>query len=123
MITAKITPRKDKKNSHGLCPMVIQFSFAKEVNRIPLGISLKAEDFDFENSIVRKSCSEHKKYNQVISDANKKLQLILPLAEDIVSNTFDLPLFNLIKDLYQSQHDEINETLIKGQKDVFNFMV
>jgi hypothetical protein len=62
-MTVKIALRKDKINTHGLCPLVIQISEGKDLSRIPLGFSLKADEFDAQSQTVLKANSEHKNYN------------------------------------------------------------
>lgn len=116
-MNAKITLRKDKQNAHGLCPVVVQVYNKKDVGRIPLGFSLKVEDFDFEKELVLKRNSNSKNYNDLISVAKKKLESTLKEVKMLDSSTYQLPLIAAFKDLYESADKSIEEVIERYNKE------
>ncbi|MDB5281884.1 MAG: hypothetical protein JWO06_959 [Bacteroidota bacterium] len=114
-MNAKIVLRKDKKNAHGLCPVVIQISEGKEVARIPLGFTLKAEDFDQETQTVLKQHSEHKNYNQIIAKAKSKIELINNEVSRLQydRSAIGLPKVTAFKELYSAEEEAYDSILKK----------
>jgi integrase len=116
-MNAKITLRKDKQNTNGLCPVVIQVYNKKDVGRIPLGFSLKAEDFDFGKEVVLKRNSNSKSYNEIIVSAKRKIGFSLDEVKRLQNSTYQLPLIAAFKDLYESAEKDVDEIKDKYNKD------
>lgn len=113
----KITLRKDKKNKHGLYPVVIQVSEGKQVARIPLGFTLKSEDFDPETQTVLKQHSEHKKYNEHISIAKSKIAAVNLEVTTLSHQTVGLPILPLFMELYHASDESMGSILSKYDKE------
>ena len=116
-MNAKITLRKDKQNNHGLCPVVVQVYNKKDVGRIPLGFSLKVDDFDFEKELVFKRNSNCKNYNDLIIAAKKKIDATLNEVKLLESSTYQLPVIAAFKDLYESADKSIEEIVERYNKE------
>ena len=109
-MTVKITLRKDKINSVGLCPVVIILSEAKRVVRIPLGFSVAPKDFDEKNTTIFKSNTEHKRLNELLAQAQKKIletRRIISLIKSSILLVEDEML--LFKDFYLADAGELQD--------------
>ena len=116
-MTIKIALRKDKKNVHGLCPLVIQISDNKNVSRIPLGYTLKEEDFDQETQTVLKKHSEYKNYNQFIQKAKAKIELVSNEVMKLEQQLFGFPKVSLFKELYNAEEGSYESILNNYEKE------
>lgn len=116
-MNAKITLRKDKQNAHGLCPVVVQVFDKKNVGRIPLGFSLKAEDFDFKKEVVLKRNSNSKNYNELIAACKRKLSIALNEIKKLEGLTHQLPVIAAFKDMYGSSEESIDAIVDKYNKE------
>lgn len=102
-MNAKIALRADKKNSHGLYPVVIQAYHKRDVRRISLGFSLKPDEFDTDKEIVLKKNSNHKQYNEDILKAKEKITTILDEVRALEHSAYEVPLVAAFKDLYEAK--------------------
>ena len=120
----KIVLRGDKMNTHGLYPVVIQISNGKDLSRIPLGFSLKSEDFDAVAQTVLKQNSEHKSYNQKIELAKSQIERVSKEVLDLVNTEFieGLPVTKYFRDLYLS-NEKTFDRVIKNYTEKYNQLV
>jgi site-specific recombinase XerD len=113
-MTIKITIRKDKVNSVGLCPVVIQLSEVKKVARIPLGFSVAPKDFDEKNFTVLKSNTEHKRLNELLAQAQSKISETNRIISSIKSSVFFLEdEMLLFKDFFLTDSNELQDKFNK----------
>lgn len=122
-LITRVLPRKDKANSNGLCPMVLQVSSGKGLDRIALGFSIKLVDFDFNTSKVKKSCSGYKTYNERIEASLNRAELLKAEMEQLILLLEIEDRVTLFKELFKAESDEAKAAIIKRYNDNFGIQM
>jgi len=122
-LITRVLPRKDKANSNGLCPMVLQVSAGKRLDRIALGFSIKLMDFDFNTGKVKKTFSGYKTYNDRIEACLNKANALKAEMEQLIL-LFEIDdRVMLFKELFKAESDEAKAAFIKRYNDDFGIQM
>jgi hypothetical protein len=116
-MNAKVTLRKDKKNIHGLCPIIILISEQKKTERIPLHINVNELDFDLKDGVVKKSSPSYKQHIEIIRQAKNRIQETFKHYYNLHNNSSlhinEKQKCEIFKQIYLSLDSELEEVLIK----------
>ena len=77
MPSPKIFQRTTRAKKDGTCPLYLQMVFSRKVLRLPIGLSIKIEDFDKVKGLVKSSHPNSSDFNLVIGQALAKANSVL----------------------------------------------
>lgn len=99
--------RKDKKNKHGLSPLIIQISDGKYLNRISTGFSSLDNDFDEKKQLFKTSYPNSSESNSKLNNIKYNIEVALLHYNEIVSLTRFKPIQGCKPEIFKLIYDEV----------------
>jgi len=99
-MNAVITLRTDKKNSQGFMPVMLLLSEGKTTSKISLGFTVKKEDWNPEQQLVKPSHNEYRKYNEILKEVKERMNATWKKYHSTVSMFDKYDAMQVWKDFY-----------------------
>lgn len=102
-----IVLRKDKKNKHGISPLVIQISDGRDLIRVSTGLSSLEKDYDEKKQLFKSSYPNASEVNIKLNDIKYKLDVTLLHFNEIISLTKFKPIQGTKPEIFKLIYNEV----------------